>query len=63
MLDTREMIDVVQLLADSQPPDFEMVDLIEWAYLEGQIDGRTADLAYYALLQTEQMQGVGHEPT
>lgn len=27
------------------PPDEELVDLIEWAFLEGQIDGVTADLA------------------
>ena len=28
------------------PPDDDLVDLIEWAFLDGQIDGRTADLAY-----------------
>ncbi len=27
-------------------PGPELVDLIEWAFLDGQIDGRTADLAY-----------------
>ena len=33
-------------LEASMPPDPEPVDLIEWAFLDGQIDGRTADLAY-----------------
>lgn len=28
------------------PPDEGMVDLIEWAFLEGQIDGVKADLAH-----------------
>ena len=28
------------------PPDEELVDLIEWAFLDGQIDGLKADLAY-----------------
>ena len=32
------------------PPDEEMVDLIEWAFLEGQIDGEESDLAYLWLL-------------
>ena len=35
------------------PPDEEMVDLIEWAFLEGQIDGVKADLAYLWLRQRE----------
>jgi hypothetical protein len=30
-----------------------MVDLIEWAFLEGQIDGLTADLAYFWIQQRE----------
>jgi hypothetical protein len=34
------------LLEASRPPDEELLDLIEWAFLEGQIDGVTADLAY-----------------
>ena len=38
--------DLEALLLDSRPPDEEMVDLIEWAFLEGQIDGLTADLAH-----------------
>ena len=32
------------------PPDPELVDLIEWAFLEGQIDGQKTDLAYAWLL-------------
>jgi hypothetical protein len=34
------------LLQESMPPDPEMVDLIEWAFLEGQIDSLEAELAY-----------------
>ena len=33
------------------PPDEELVDLIEWAFIDGQIDGETADLAYLWLLR------------
>ena len=29
------------------PPDPDLVDLIEQAFLEGQIDGQKADLAYW----------------
>ena len=39
-----------ELLRMSAPPDPELVDLIEWAYLEGQIDGQKVDLAYSWLL-------------
>ena len=35
-----------ELLRGSAPPDEELVDLIEQAFLEGQIDGLKADLAY-----------------
>ena len=35
-----------ELLLQSRPPDDELVDLIEKAFLEGQIDGQKADLAY-----------------
>ena len=35
-----------ELLEQTRPPDSELVDLIEWAYLAGQIDGRKAELAY-----------------
>ena len=34
------------LLQESMPPDPDLVDLIEQAFLEGQIDGLKADLAY-----------------
>ena len=34
------------LLLDSMPPDPDLVDLIEWAFIEGQIDGKQAELAY-----------------
>ena len=40
-----------ELLRASAPPDEDMVDLIEPAFLEGQIDGSRADLAYYHLAQ------------
>ena len=33
------------------PPDEELVDLIEQAFLEGQIDGVKADMAYLWLLR------------
>ncbi len=34
------------LLQESMPPDPELVDLIEQAFIEGQIDSQKADLAY-----------------
>ncbi len=34
------------LIERSRPPDEELVDLIEWAFLDRQIDEHTADLAY-----------------
>ncbi len=37
------------LLQASRPPDIELVDLIEQAYLEAQIDGLQDDLAYFYL--------------
>jgi hypothetical protein len=42
--------DLTELLEKSRPPDSEMVDLIEQAFLEGQIDGVKADLARYQLV-------------
>ena len=42
--------DWTELLQASSPPDPELVDLIEWAFLEGQIDGSRADLACSWLL-------------
>jgi hypothetical protein len=41
-----QLIDLIEL---SRPPDDELVDLIESAFLEGQIDGLKADLAYWLL--------------
>ncbi len=38
--------DLSQLLERTRPPDPELVDLIEQAFLEGQISGWEADLAY-----------------
>jgi hypothetical protein len=34
------------LLAETAPPDAELADLIEWAFLDGQIDGETQVLAF-----------------
>ena len=42
--------DLSEILERSRPPDSELVDLIEQAFLEGQIDGVRADLAYSSLL-------------
>ncbi len=42
--------DLPDLLEASRPPDPELVDLIEQAFLEGQIDSRKAELAYLWLL-------------
>ena len=42
--------DLSELLEQTRPPDPELVDLIEWAFLDGQIDGLGADLAYLWLL-------------
>ena len=39
-------MDQSELLELTRPPDPELVDLIEQAFLEGQIDGKKADLAY-----------------
>ena len=41
--------DLADLLEQTMPPDPELVDLIEWAFLDGQIDAVRADLAYYWL--------------
>jgi hypothetical protein len=38
------------LLEASMPPDPELVDLIEWAFLDGQIDGFALDLAHIFLI-------------
>ena len=38
--------DLPELLEETRPPDPEFVDLIDQAFLEGQIDRQRADLAY-----------------
>ncbi len=42
--------DLSDLLEQTRPPDSELVDLIEQAFFEEQIDGQKADLAYLWLL-------------
>ncbi len=41
--------DLAEILEQTRPPDSELVDLIEQAYLEAQIDGLQADLAHFFL--------------
>lgn len=38
--------DLLEILEATRPPDPELVDLIEWAFIEGQIDSQKAELAY-----------------
>ena len=38
--------DLSEILEQTRPPDPELVDLIEQAFLEGQIDSERAELAY-----------------
>ncbi len=38
--------DLSEILEQTRPPDPELVDLIEKAFLEGQSDSRKAELAY-----------------
>ena len=42
------------------PPDEEMVDLIETAFLEGQIDGVKADLAYWLVPENGFVTNLSH---
>ena len=51
----REHLHLAALVELAMPPHDEMVDLIEQAFLEGQIDGLKADLAYL-LLRVNQRQ-------
>jgi len=51
----RMSCDLSELLEQTRPPDPELVDLIEQAFLEGQIDGKRADLAYFVLHQNSQL--------
>ncbi len=47
--------DLSELLEHTWPPDPDLADLIEQAFLEGQIDGQKADLTY--ILATNEKQG------
>ena len=42
--------DLSEILEQTRPPDPELVDLIEQAYLEGQIGSHKAELAYLCLM-------------
>ena len=39
------------MLLESRPSDPELVDLIERAFLDGQVDSQVADLAYHLISQ------------
>jgi len=43
--------DLTKLLERTRPPDPDIVDLIERAFLEQQIDSQRSDLAYLILAQ------------
>ena len=45
--------DLSKMLERTRPPDPELVDLIEQAFLEGQIDGQKADQAYLWLMNSQ----------
>ena len=47
--------DLSDLLEASRPPDPELVDLIEQAFIEGQIDSQKAELAYLILMSEKQL--------
>ena len=51
-------MDLSELLEQTRPPDTELVDLIEQAFLEGQIDGKKADLACLWLQAKQANRGV-----
>ncbi len=42
--------DLSAILEQTRPPDPELVDLIEKAFIQGQIDSQKAELAYLCLL-------------
>ena len=44
--------DLAEILEATRPPDSDMLELIEWAFLEGQIDSLKAELAYVQISQT-----------
>ena len=47
--------DLSEILELARPPDPDLVDLIQQAFLAGQIDGRRADLAYFWLSLNSQV--------
>ena len=52
-----------ELIERARPPDEEMVDLIEQAFLDGQIYGVRADLAYLWLLANKYDFGPNRYPS
>jgi len=44
-------MDLSELLERTRPPDEELVDLIEQAFLEEQIDGKRTNLAYLPIAE------------
>ncbi len=42
--------DLSEILDQTRPPDTELVDLLEQAFIDGQIDSKRAELAYLWLL-------------
>ena len=53
-------MDLSELLEQSRLPDPELVDLIEWAFFDGQIDAQKADLAYRWLWNQERVRAIGY---
>ena len=51
-----------KLLEASRPPDHELLDLIEQAFLVGQIDGVKADLAYLWLQEKQRQSSANCYP-
>ena len=45
--------DLSELLEQTRPPDPDLVDLIEQAFIDGQIDGQVAELAYLFLMSAK----------
>ncbi len=59
--------DLSEILEQTRPPDPELVDLIEQAFLEGQIDSKMARLTYLWLLGhrnfiSESSEGIENHP-
>ena len=46
--------DLSEILEQTRPPDPELVDLIERAFREGQIDSQAAALAYYLIPEQQE---------